>query len=364
VKTSTPNFLSPKKVFIAPPGWRKKKGMSTREVFAVAAFFLSHALGLALPNTSAGRVEIHQEQDKLRIDVNGRHFTDYIFQGYSRPILFPILGPGGAKMTRNYPLAEGENEDHDHIHHKSFWWGHGDMNGVDFWAESKDAKNAGKVVQEEFVKVASGTTGIIGTKNKYLDKDGKVICTDERTLKIYSGEPGQTFDFEITLHASNGDLTFGDTKEGTMAMRLAETMRLKGKVGHGHIVNSEGVRDDATWGKHAKWVDYYGPVDGKTVGVAIFDHPSNLRHPTTWHVRDYGLFAANPFGLHDFEKKPPETGNHTVKAGQKITFKYRFYIHSGDEKEAKVKEAYEKYVSELPSVLNDQIKQIKLDTVK
>jgi len=23
-----------------------------------------------------------------------------------------------------------------------------------------------------------------------------------------------------------------------------------------------------------------------------------------WHVRDYGLFAANPFCVHDFEKKP------------------------------------------------------------
>jgi hypothetical protein len=333
--------------------------MSTKEVFTAAALLFCHAIGLALPSVSAGRVDLHQEQGKVRIDVNGQHFTDFIFEGYSRPILFPILGPGGAKMTRNYPLAPGENEDHDHPHHKSFWWGHGDMNGVDFWAEGKDAKNAGTVVQQEFTKVASGTTGIIGTKNKYLDKDGKQICTDERTLKVYSNGPGQMFDFDITLHASNGDLTFGDTKEGTMAMRLAETMRLKGKVGKGHIVNSEGVRDDATWGKHANWVDYYGPVDGKTVGVAIFDHPSNPRHPTTWHVRDYGLFAANPFGLHDFEKTPAGTGNLTVKAGEKITFRYRFYIHSGDEKEAKVKEAYEKYAKEPKEVLDDKVHILK-----
>ena len=101
-------------------------------------------------------------------------------------------------------------------------------------------------------------------------------------------------DFEITLKASNGELTFGDTKEGTMAVRLAETMRLKGKAGQGHIVNSAGVRDGQTWGKRAEWCDYYGPVEGRTVGIAIFDHPKNPRHPTWWHVRDYGLFAANP----------------------------------------------------------------------
>jgi hypothetical protein len=161
------------------------------------------------------------------------------------------------------------------------------------------------------------------------------------------------------VHADHGDLTFGDTKEGTMAMRLAETMRLKGKVGEGHIVNSEGVRDDATWGKRANWVDYYGPVDGKTVGVAIFDHPSNPRHPTTWHVRDYGLFAANPFGIHDFEKKPPGTGNLMVKAGDKITFRYRFYIHPGDDKEAKVKEAYDRYTSEPKQVLDDRVNRVE-----
>jgi hypothetical protein len=326
------------------------KAMSTREVLAIAALCFLPAAGWAQTGSKAGHVEIREEKGKLHIEVNGKPFTEYVFEGYSRPFLFPILGPGGVKMTRNYPLAEGENEEHDHPHHKSFWWGHGDMNGVDFWAEGK---NSGKVVHQEFTKVASGTSGIIGTKNKYVAEDGRVICTDERTLKIYSDGPGQMFDFEITVHASNGELTFGDTKEGTMALRLAETMRVKGKVGKGHIVNSEGVRDGETWGKRAKWVDYYGPVDGKTVGLAIFDHPSNPRHPTWWHVRDYGLFAANPFGLHDFEKQPEGAGKLTVKAGGKITFRYRFYIHSGNGSEAVLKEIFAKFASERGEVLND-----------
>ena len=131
-----------------------------------------------------------------------------------------------------------------------------------------------------------------------------------------------------------------------MGLRLAETMRLKGKVGQGHIVNSEGVRDGQTWGKRAKWVDYYGPVNGQTVGVAIFDHPQNPRYPTWWHVRDYGLFAVNPFGLHDFEKQPAGAGNLVIPAGQSVTFRYRFYLHPGDEKEAKVAERYSEYAAD------------------
>jgi hypothetical protein len=81
-----------------------------------------------------------------------------------------------------------------------------------------------------------------------------------------------------------------------------------------------------TWGKQAPWCDYSGPVDGKTLGVAIFDHPSNPRHPTWWHVRDYGLFAANPFGVHDFEKKPQGTGDLKVEAGKSITFKVQVLL--------------------------------------
>ena len=130
-----------------------------------------------------------------------------------------------------------------------------------------------------------------------------------------------------------------------MAVRLAETMRVKGKVGHGHIVNSAGVRDGDTWGKRADWCDYYGPVDGKTVGIAMFDHPENPRHPTWWHVRDYGLFAANPFGQHDFEKLPDKAaGDLVVPAGKSITFRYRFYLHEGDDQQAKVAAKYDEYV--------------------
>ena len=81
------------------------------------------------------------------------------------------------------------------------------------------------------------------------------------------------------------------------------------------------------------------------IGIAIFDHPENPRHPTWWHVRDYGLFSANPFGVHDFEKKPKHTGDYTLEAGKSLTFRYRFYYHEGDEVQAKVAERYSDYVA-------------------
>jgi hypothetical protein len=304
-------------------------------------------------NLKEGGVNIAEKGGKLVIEIGGLPFAEYHYENVSRPYLYPLLGPGGLPMTRDWPMQDVPGEEHDHPHHRSLWYAHGDINGQDFWSESD---KAGKTIHQKFELVQSGPeVGIIKSFNKLVGRDGKVVCSDERTFHFYNRTDQRLFDFEITIRATEGPITFGDTKEGTMAVRLAESMRLtgpKGKPGEGHIVNSEGVRDGATWGKRAKWCDYYGPVQGHIVGMAIFDHPDNPRYPTWWHVRDYGLFAANPFGIHDFEKKPAGTGNLTVPLGSSIAFRYRFYMHDGDEKQADVAGHYAEYIAETANKSN------------
>jgi hypothetical protein len=290
-------------------------------------------------------VKIGELEEKLRIEINGKLFTEYRFKEVPRPYFYPVIGPTGDNITRHWPMKEGENEEHDHRHHRSLWFTHGDVNGYDFWSEQR---KFGKIVHDKFLDVTSGReVGIVQSQNKWVTHEGKIVCTDTRTHKFYNRPEGRIMDFDITIHASEGEVIFGDTKEGSMAIRLAPTMRVRGEVGRGHIVNSEGIRDGATWGKRASWCDYYGPVKGEIVGVAIFDHPQNPRHPTWWHVRDYGLFAANPFGVHYFEKKPKGSGDVTIPSGESLT--YRLYFHKGDEKQAKVAEHYRKYATAKPA---------------
>lgn len=321
-------------------------------------------------------VNIVQMPDRVRVEVNGELFTEYWFRMNQHPALltgrngiistnptkhtyfFPVMGPSGVNMTRSWPMRDDvAGEEKDHQHHRSLWFSHGAVNGVDFWAETA---KAGKIQHDQFVEVKSGKDeGVLKSTCKWVAPDGKVVCTDERTFRVYNRPKNERlFDFEITIKApADRDVLFGDTKEGTMAVRVNEQLRVKGKVATGRIVMSTGVRDDAppargdtkTWGKRAAWCDYNGKIDGKAVGIAIFDHPSNPVHPTYWHVRDYGLFAANPFGIHDFEKKEPGAGNLNISAGKSVTFKYRFYIHEGDEQQAKVAERYKEYVSAIPS---------------
>ena len=169
------------------------------------------------------------------------------------------------------------------------------------------------------------------------------VCEDQRRLVFGVDGPSRWIDFDITLKASQGAVTFGDTKEGTFGIRVAQTITVDAKQG-GHIVNNKGQTDVAAWGQRADWVDYYGPLMGKTLGIAVLNHPSSFRFPTYWHVRTYGLFAANPFGVHDFTGKG--SGTYTLPAGQSLHLRYRVIFHQGDEKEGKIAEAFGKYAAE------------------
>jgi len=330
--------------------------MTLRRVLRPLAF--SGWLAIALPLLAAAKdgVQITQQEGKLRVEINGQHFTDYNFEGAPRPYLYPILSHNGLGMTRNWPMKEVPGEERDHIHHRGLWFGHRHVNGFSFWEETG---KQGTIKHTEFKEVKSGKdVGVIKALNTWTSKEGEFVCTDETTIRIYNRKDSRMLDYEITITApKDKEVVFGDDKDAAMAIRVAESMRVhkmrakgqkKADPGEGHVVNSEGVRDSEAWGKRAKWCDYHGPVEGKLMGVAIFDHPSNPRHPTWWHVREYGLFAANAFGLSNFDKTQEKgAGILKVAPGGSLTFRYHFYFHEGDEQQAEVARHYDDYVRQI-----------------
>jgi hypothetical protein len=295
---------------------------------------------LAAANLAVAEVTAERSEKGVVVKIDGTLFTEYLADFRGTPILWPIIGPTGKPMTRAYPMGKGRDEREDHPHQRSLWFTHGSVNGVSFWELEK-----GTIKQRELVKIGSGKEAVIVTRNDWLAPDGKKVCEDERRLTFGSDGDARWIDFDITIKATDGPVKFGDTKEGAMGVRVAETMKVDAKKG-GRIVDSGGRTDEKAWGKRAAWVDYHGPVEGQTVGIAILNHPSSFRFPTYWHVRTYGLFAANPFGLRDFEGTNQVDGSYTLPAGETMTLRYRVLLHEGDEKSGKVAEAYAAYAAE------------------
>ena len=293
-------------------------------------------------------------QDKGRIDVkiDGQLFTSYHYEGVPKPALYPVRWIDGTGMTRRFPMEKAlPGESNDHVHHRSVFWGHRHVKGGkdgsihDFWGENS---NSGKQVATE---VKSGKDNSILAANKWVSKTGETIATDNRIIRFNGDKSSRIIDYTITIHASEGDIVLMDDKDAGMGFRVPDSMCVSphgtAKIkAEGYMLNSEGGSGGDCWGKRAKWVDYSGLVEGKILGVAMFDHPNNPRHPTSWHARSYGLCSANIFGKRHFEKlEDKNAGNYPLKKGQSLTFKYRLYWHAGKGDAKKIESQYRQWVA-------------------
>ena len=298
---------------------------------------------VASPAFSQGHFALTKTDDGVTVSIGEDLFTRLITTDETKPLLYPVFGPNQVPMTRGFPLEEKDGEAHDHPHHKSVWVGH-EVNGMDFWA------NRDGIIRFDSIAEFDQDRDSFTVQSSWISKEGEArVCTVLTKYHFGFDETSRWIDVTNTFKATDGDLTFDDTKEGLFAIRSHSDLRLspskKDGVNEvfGQAINSEGVTGKEIWGKAAKWVSYWGEVEGEMAGFAILDHPTNFRHPTHWHAREYGLVAANPFGLHHFTGADKGTGEHTVEAGESLTFRHRLVLYSGDHESANIDDRFNSY---------------------
>ncbi|MEN6544449.1 MAG: PmoA family protein [Armatimonadia bacterium] len=306
-----------------------------------------YSIGMAeQPAEFPGGVQIAlQEGKQADFMVGDELFTSYVFQeGIARPFCYPVYGPNRKIVVREVNLPQKESIDHPH--HKGLWVAQGAVNdNEDNWSEMNDhaitACEDVEILAEgpvfgEIIAFGDWMSGRRGTRKKMLEEHTRI--------RVYNTpDNARVMDWIITFVATEGGFHFGDTKEaGTLSARLKESMEERNG---GTIRNSFGAVGEAeNWGKRAEWVDYFGDVEGEVCGLAIMDHPENHGYPTHWHVRSYGLFTANEWGIHDFTGDNGKRGDLAVQAGDFLTFRFRVFIHSGNTCEADVKGQYMNFV--------------------
>jgi hypothetical protein len=335
---------------------------------ALATSALAADPALTLEKTSSGGFEVK---------ADGKPFASYVVNEANKPYLWPVYGPTGKAMTRAYPMQQVEGEQHDHPHHRGINYGHESTGfpgwresgnngkvtgGGETWAEGKtfaeaaakpNASAAALKRASELGRIAHISYPEFGVKEnkavvfeicEHQDSAGKRFLTEERKLSFHATATTRVIDFDQDFIATDGDVRFDDRKDAGLSIRVPTSMAVDSNKG-GHIVTSEGITDKDAWATAAKWCDYHGPVEGETLGVAMFNHPSSLRHPTRWHIRTYGLFTANPFAQKQFNKEL-EDASIDLKKGGRLKLRHRFVLHVGDEKTARIQEAFESYAKE------------------
>ena len=298
-------------------------------------------------------VDVERHGYQVEVMMAGHPFTTYYFDpAVAKPYLFPLRSAQGTVVTRSFPMLNNiAGEDRDEPHQRAMYFAHGSIDGFDFWGEAAYPKwsnhslrTFGRTVFRKLDQMVGGpTSGTLRVTFDLVKPDGASLAEETQTYTFSGDARSRTVDCEFTIHASEAAVEIGDTKEGTFAIRVAKALDSP----PGHMVNSNGDSGEkAIWGRRADWVDYYGNVEGEDVGVAIFDHPDNLRHPTYWHTRAYGLFAANPFGVREFTHDRRQDGSYAIPAGGSLTLRYRVLIHHGDYRQAGLADAYREYLAQ------------------
>lgn len=294
----------------------------------IAALLL--CLPIAAPVAETGTVRLQRNDGAIDITIDGEEFAALRFEGYEKPFLEDIRAQGGVVVTRSLKKEAVT----DHPHHKGLWVSVDEVNESKHWMEAQPIRTK----DVEILK-AEGNPASFKIANVWHDKKDQPLLREETTVHVFSD---RVVAYDMTLSpAGDEPLTFGDTKEGFFAIRLRDELREKG--GTGKITNAKGAKGEReAWGQTSPWVDYSGTVDGKPVGVAIFDHPSNFR-PGRYHVRAYGLFAVNPFGESAYTDGKSDARPVTLQKKDALRLRYAAFIHAGDAQSADVAGRFEKY---------------------
>lgn len=276
---------------------------------------------------------VPQPDDQLSFQVDGREFLRYHYGPLTpKPYFYPVIGPAGQPVTRlTHP-----HDPFTHNHHLSLWIGHQDVGGSNFW---EHRESLARIVHDRIVRLEDGDRAILVIRAKWLDAAQKPLLLDERVWTLTPREPSTgwgefTLDLDLTLTPIAPSLTFGKTHFGLVAVRVAKMM---GQAdGGGTITNSEGRQNEEELMPHrrARWCDYSGPVaPGVVNGIALFDHPANLNHPTYFHVRKDGWMGAS------FS----EAAAIDVRKEKPLVLRYRFYIHRGECDQAALEGEWERW---------------------
>ena len=325
---------------------------------------------------TAGRVDFVSRPAERRVDVtvDGQPFTSYIWPDrLAKPVLYPIRTAKGSLVTRGFPLDPRPGERVDHPHQVGMWLNHGDVNGADFWNNSEaltseERAKRGAIRHREVVAAKGGSgRGTLDVRAEWVLPGETVALSEETRFVFGAAGRARTIDRRTTLVAAGAPVTFADSKEGMLAIRVARALEqpadkpevftdaagkptavpvLDNAGVSGLYTSSEGLTGDAVWGTRARWMALAGRLGSEDVVLVILDHPKNPDFPTRWHARGYGLFAANPFGQGAYTSGKEAPSRFTIAAGARAVLRHRLAILPGPFSAAAAETAWKAFVAE------------------
>ena len=248
-----------------------------------------------------------------------------------RPFMYPLNGPDGISLTE---FGKSHDPTGSHAHHYSLFVSHAAVNKRDFWSE----RSGELIVHRMFSLQEDGPILCRLVQRTHWLSEDEPQMAGERTWTFHrAADDFRLMDVELRLESMGDEpVELGKTNFGFLAARMTPT--LNPFDGGGEILNSRGDRNEQdAHEKQAEWIDQSGPIaQDRWAGLAMFDHPSNPRHPTFWHCRNDGWAGASFCFADAFAIEPD----------QPLILNYRLHLHRHDSAEGEVAGRYEEYEAE------------------
>ncbi len=272
------------------------------------------------------RFEWRRTENSLSLINDGNVVWQLNFdKKYDKPYFHPVALADGTVLTDCRPA--------DHPWHRGLWWSWKFLNGLNYWEEDPNtliAPGRNEIIKTDFTQLIDGST-LAKLTVSFHPSDKPELLKEIRTIKIspINANGGYHIDWTSVFAAADKDVLFDRTPiigepagviwggYAGLSVRMAkDSKNCQAVDSEGHTYKKE--FDNAK----AKWLDYTFEVAEKPAGIAILDHPDNMRHPTPWYViiaKDMRYFSPALIFYEPF----------TLKAGQSLKLKYRIIMHPG-----------------------------------
>ena len=232
--------------------------------------------------------------------------------------IHPLYSPSGKIITDDFPLGHA----HQHAIFTAWTKTTFKKSSVDFWNQHS---RKGTVEHIEVLDIIQGpVVSQIKAALRHKSHEFGEVLREVWTLTIYPVNEYFLFDLESEQKNTTKDTLFLDNYHyGGLAFRGSRQWNIDDHTNYKsswNILTSEGIKDSAANGTHARWVDAGGRIDDGIAGTSVFNHPSNFRYPQALRVHPtmpYWAFS------------PVVDGPFYIAPQGLYRSRFRYYVHDG-----------------------------------
>jgi hypothetical protein len=288
------------------------------------------AIAIAIAS-HADQIKLHRTETNIVVrvvnaDGNSRPLLTYVAFPGQRPYLHPVYDAAGKHV-----LTQDRPDDH-HWQHGIFTGFH-QVNGFNYWKEDQGRQRLVRISDLRASDDRVSWKSLI----ELVDPQGSVVLEEENSITIHAPESTSAYliDFSLLLRAKEKDVQFGKFFVGGLSVRMPWD---KSNPRQTHL-NSNDLLGRAGEQKRASWCTVERPFGDETLGIAIFDHPTNINHPPAWRVDEQGLINPNISGLADW----------SLSSVQSRQFHYRMLIYRGAANKEQLEARFREFSSSHPT---------------